>query len=72
MAAMDVSSWGISLSPEAASTRGATIEASRRRASRWHALGRLMYAAALASAMTDPQVCAMVIADQRERDQGGR
>ena len=77
MAALDVSSVGLSVTPDVAVTRQTAIaaashQAAVRRQARWHALGRLLYGAALATAMTDPQLNAMVRADRLERERGGR
>ena len=77
MAGLHVSSWGLTVVPDVAVTRQAAIEAgsrpaAARRQSRWHALGRLLHTAALATAMTDPQLNAMVRAGRFEREAGGR
>ena len=77
MAALHVSAWGLGVAPDIAVTRQAAIEAAShpaaaRRQSRWHALRRLLHTAALATAMTDAQVNAMILTDRLEGERGGR
>ena len=70
MAAMNVSSRGLSVTQETVRAREAG--ASGRRASPWQVLKRLASAAALASAMTDPQIAAMLMQDRLEGERDGR
>jgi hypothetical protein len=76
MVALDVSSWDLSTSPYAAlaaptGARARSLPAPTRQHSRWQELGRLLHAAALASAMTDPQVHAMLCAHGIESGSDG-
>ena len=67
MAAMDPASWIVSITPEqglrARTQRGLAL---RRK------VGRLLASASLAFAMTDPQIVAMLAADERDLSQDGR
>lgn len=81
MAAVDMSSWGLSITPEvgvgiargdAAQVVSNPDRALPPRRSRWQALGRILYAATLATAMTDPQIVAMLDPASLERAQRGR
>lgn len=67
---MNVSSRGLSVTPETVRARAAG--ATRRHASRSHVLKRFASAAALASATTDPQIAAMLMQDRLERERNGR
>lgn len=66
MAAIDTVSWGVSISPEK------TLSARTPRESWLRRLGRLLAQASLAFAMTDPQIVAMLAADEEDRSQDGR
>lgn len=81
MAAVDGSSRGLSITPEvgvtiargdAAQVVSHTDRAFPPRRSRWQALSRILYAASLATAMTDPQIVAMLDPDSLERTLRGR
>lgn len=71
MVAWDSSSRRVSVVPERrqAPSRGT---AAPERESRWQALGRILYAAALASAMTDPQIITMMARESLETGTDGR
>lgn len=71
MATMDAGSWGLTVTPDTVRTGPASSRATGRR-SRWQVLKRFAEAAALASAMTDPQIAAMLVQDRHERERDGR
>lgn len=70
MAAMNASLRGLSVTQETVRAREAGP--TRRHASRWQVLKRFASVAALASAMTDPQIAAMLMLDRLERERHGR
>lgn len=72
MATMHAGSWGLTVTSDTGLIGEAPSRASRRRVSRWRVLKSLAYGAALASAMTDPQIAAMLVQDRVERERDGR
>lgn len=76
MEVLDVTSWGMSAADVAGTRRdpvGATSHrASARRHTIWQALGRVLAAAAIASAISNPEVHAMILSDRLERETYGR
>ena len=72
MAAIDVSTWGFSGTPDAAIAGDRARGARTRRRSIWLGLARLLASASVASAMTNPEVSAMILVDRLERELDGR
>ena len=67
MATMDAASWSVSITP------GQVLRARRPGESRLlRRASRLLAAAGVAYAMTDPQIVAMLLADQQDLSQDGR
>lgn len=66
MAAVDSASWIINIAPEQ------SLRARTHHGSGFRKVGRLLASAALASAMTDPQIVAMLLSDDGERSRVGR
>ncbi|MGH7687242.1 MAG: hypothetical protein ACREN2_10560 [Candidatus Dormibacteria bacterium] len=69
--------WGVGATPDGDGPRQLVVAAAARprvawRRTMWHAVARAMSAAALASAMTNPQVTAMILNDRLERERHER
>ena len=68
MAALDASSLGFSGTPDVAISAVTARPQGVRRGSIWGRVGRVLCAASNASAMTYPEVAAMIMLDGLERD----